>query len=115
MHQNWRTGVGYCCDCGQEFSTGGEKVRPTAATQQESPQQQQMSSNNQQQTVNNMSAARIIVAPVDQENSSMCNESAEETDTSKNNTPINRRQHVVHVGLSSDGLLLDDHENVTLL
>jgi hypothetical protein len=47
----------------------------------------------------------------------MCNESAEETDTSKNNTPIpiNRRQHVVHVGLSSDGLLLDDHENVTLL
>ena len=84
---------------------------------QESPSP---SSNNQQQTGgaggnNTIGAARIIVAPVDQENSSMCNESAEETDTSKNNTPINRRQHVVRVGLSSDGLLLDDHENVTLL
>jgi hypothetical protein len=111
--------VGYCCDCGQEFSTGGEKGRPTAATQPESSssQQQQQPSSNNQTGSNNTGAARIIVAPVDQENSSMCNESAEETDTSKNNTPIpiNRRQHVVHVGLSSDGLLLDDHENVTLL
>lgn len=109
--------MGYCCDCGQEFSTDKVRLQQTVATQ-ESPSP---SSNNQQQTGgaggnNTIGAARsIIVAPVDQENSSMCNESAEETDTSKNNTPINRRQHVVHVGLSSDGLLLDDHENVTLL
>uniref|UniRef100_A0A0P5YKL2 Metabotropic glutamate receptor n=2 Tax=Daphnia magna TaxID=35525 RepID=A0A0P5YKL2_9CRUS len=103
---NHHSAAGYCCDCGQEFSTGGEKVRlqQTVVTQQDQHKQ-------------SISAvARVIVAPVDQENSSLCNESAEETDTSKNNTPaINRRQHVVHVGLSSDGLLLDDHENVTLL